>query len=139
MAGLKPYCASCRSTYRSWPEHAASDKHRKSSSSVRSSGAAGSQPYRPPAILPRSDAAYDAWLEERALAVMPPTLDELPPVEQLYPDMELDPPRAERGHRPPPCQRCGKTFRTPKGRDWHVTNNPRCEKWAARKARRNAA
>ena len=38
-------------------------------------------------------------------------------------------PRPERGHRPPPCQRCGKTFKTDAGASWHAVNNPHCEKY----------
>jgi hypothetical protein len=136
MAGLKPFCASCRSNYRSWAEHAVSTKHRNATTSVRSSGPAGSHAYSGPMVRVASDSAYDAWLEERAALEQPPTLAELPPVE--LGDGPAPVP-GERGYRPPPCERCGDHFKTDKGRAWHVKYNPQCVKWATRKAKRRAA
>jgi hypothetical protein len=37
--------------------------------------------------------------------------------------------KAERGHRPAPCHRCGRAdFATDKGRAWHLEHNPSCAK-----------
>lgn len=66
-------CYACRTGVRSMAEHLTTAGHRARTSSVRSSGPAGSHPYRPPAIMPASDAAYDAMLEERFLAALPPS------------------------------------------------------------------
>jgi hypothetical protein len=136
MAGLGAYCVPCRSRYRSWAEHGSSAKHRAATTSVRSTGPRGSSAYSGPTIRVASDAAYDAMLEERETLAQPPTIDELEPVEL---GDGPTPAPAERDHRPDPCERCGRTFRTDKGRAWHVANNPQCVKWMTRKSRRLAA
>lgn len=126
-------CFACRSGYRSWAEHANTDKHRASTTTVRSTGPRGSAAYRPPAVLPRSERDYDAWLEEKALAVIIPSIDTLPPDEIGDPPQDRE--RAVRGHRPPPCPRCGAQQKTPAGATWHAVNNPQCERWTPAKRR----
>jgi excisionase family DNA binding protein len=78
---MRRACGPCRSNYRTWAEHALSAKHRAATTSVRSSGPAGSHAYSGPTIRVASASAYDAWLEERAALEQPPTLAELPPDE----------------------------------------------------------
>ena len=80
--------------------------------------------------MPRPDSDYDAWLEEKALALLPPSIDDLFPHEIGEPPAPAAP--AERGYVPPPCQRCGKPFRTDAGATWHRVNNPHCEKYVKR-------
>jgi hypothetical protein len=128
-------CYACRTGYRSWAEHANTDKHRRATTSVRSTGARGSAAYRPPAVLPRSVSDYEDWLEEKALeaAVIVPSIDTLPPFEIGEPPPDRAP--AVRGHKPPPCPRCGAQQKTPAGAAWHAVNNPQCEKWAPARRR----
>ena len=128
----KPYCYDCRKSVRSLIEHRTTATHRAATTSVRDHGPKGRHAYRPPATMPRPEADYDAWLEEKYLATLPPSIDDVFPFEIGDP---LPPaPPAERAVVPPPCQRCGKTFRTPAGARWHATNNLDCEKWV-RKSR----
>ena len=126
----RPYCYDCRSSVRSLVEHRATDKHRAATTTVRSTGGKGSHAYRPPAVMPRPESDYDAWLEEKYLATLPPSIDDVFPHEIGEPPAPAAP--AERGYVPQPCQRCGKTFRTEAGADWHRHNNPHCEKWLRR-------
>ena len=128
----RPYCYDCRKSVRSLIEHRTTATHRAATTSVRSSGPKGSHAYRPPAVMPRPESDYDAWLEEKALALLPPSIDDVFPHEIGEPPAPAAP--AERGHRPPPCQRCGKILKTDAGARWHAVNNPHCEKYA-RKSR----
>lgn len=130
---IKPYCYDCRKAVRSLIEHRTTATHRATISPVQDHGAKGRSAYRGPVTLPRPEADYDAWLEEKYLATLPPTIDDVFPHEIGEPPAPAPP--AERDHRPPPCQRCGKAFRTDAGASWHRVNNPRCEKWLARKSR----
>jgi hypothetical protein len=72
-----------------------------------------------------------SWLAEKYLDSLPPSIDDVFPTEIRDPLPER---HAERDHRPEPCGRCGKTFRTDAGARWHATNNQDCERWA-RKSR----
>lgn len=130
--GVAAYCHDCRSRVRSMIEHRATAKHRASTTSIRSSGPKGSSPYRG-YTLPAPDSAYDAYLEQQYLDSLPPTIDELFPLEIM--DAPPEAPTPERGYRPEPCGRCGATFRTPAGRSWHMTRNTRCERWRPARAR----
>ena len=127
----RPYCYDCRKTVRSLVEHRTTATHRAATTSVRSSGPKGSHPYKPP-MMGYSAAAHDAWYEEQYLATLPPSIDDVFPFEIGEPPAPAAP--AERGHRPPPCSRCGKTFKTDAGAIWHAGNNPHCERYA-RKSR----
>ena len=131
--GVKPYCYDCRKAVRSLIEHRTTAGHLAARSSIKDHGPKGRSPYRPPATMPRPDADYDAWLEEKALALLPPSIDDVFPFEIRDPLPESAP--AVRDHTPAPCERCGKTFRTDAGARWHRVNNPQCEKWQARKSR----
>lgn len=126
----KPYCYDCRKTVRSLTEHRATATHRAATTSVRSTGGKGSHAYRPP-VMGYSAAAHDAWYEEQYLATLPPSIDDLFPTEIRDPLPERV---ATRGATPGPCEKCGKTFRTPAGASWHAVNNTDCERWA-RKSR----
>lgn len=130
------YCYSCRTSVRTMAEHLTTAGHRARTSSVRSTGPAGSHAYRAPAVLPRPESEYDAMLEERYLASLPPTVDELFPDEIMDPVPEPAP--AVRGYVPEPCGRCGATFRTDGGRSWHLRRNPRCTRWRPARARLSA-
>ena len=140
----RPYCSPCRSTYRTWAEHATTQKHRASTTTIRSTGARGSAAYKPPAVLPRSMKDYEDWLEEKAyteatIVSRPPQDDGLPSIDTLPPAFVGDPPpereRAVRSIRPDPCPRCGAQQKTQAGATWHLVNNPQCEKWAPAKRR----
>ena len=122
----KPYCHDCRSSVRSLVEHRTTAKHRDATTSIRSSGPKGSHAYRPP-MMGYNANDHDAWYEEQALAAMPPSIDDLFPDEIMDPMVETGP--AIRGAVPEPCARCGKGFRTPAGRHWHIVHNVKCEKW----------
>lgn len=124
-------CYACRSGYRSWAEHATTKKHRERTTSVRSTGPKGSHAYRPPAVMPASDADYDAELARRFIVV--PSIDTVFPYELM--DKPPERPKAERGSKPDPCPRCGAQQRTPAGAAWHRDNNPYCEKWTPAKRR----
>lgn len=125
-------CFVCHTTVRSMAEHLTTAKHRAATTSIRSTGPKGSHAYRAPVVI-GSEADHWADLEERALAVLPPSVDELFPDEIMEPVPDPEP--AERGYRPEPCGRCGRTFRTDGGRSWHLTRNPKCERWRPARAR----
>lgn len=131
MAGVKPYCYDCRKNVRSLIEHRTTATHKAARTGIRSSGPKGSHPYREPMHV-GSQADYDYMLEERALDALPPTVDALFPTEIRDPLPEPAP--AVRGSMPDPCEKCGKTFKTPAGARWHATNNRDCERWQARPA-----
>jgi hypothetical protein len=128
---IKPYCYDCCKPVRSLIEHRTTATHLASRSSIKDRGAKGRSAYRGPLILPRPEADYDAWLEEKYLDSLPPSIDDVFPTEIRDPLPER---HAERDHRPEPCGRCGKAFRTDAGARWHATNNLDCERWA-RKSR----
>lgn len=128
----KPYCYDCRKSVRSLIEHRTSATHRAATTTIRDTGPKGRSAYRAPAIMPRPEADYDAWLEEKALAALPPSIDDLFPIEIRDPLPER---KAERDHRPEPCGRCGKAFKTDAGARWHATNNTDCERWTQKKNR----
>jgi hypothetical protein len=129
---VAPYCYDCRKSVRSLIEHRATATHKAAITTIRDTGPKGRSAYRPHAIV-RSEADYDAWLEEQYLATLPPSIDDVFPTEIADP-MPPAPP-AERAYTPPPCERCGKTFRTDAGAAWHRDRNKYCEKWTARKSR----
>lgn len=77
-----------------------------------------------------ADAYYEQLAQyqaEAAALAQPPSVDDLFPTEIRDPLPEPTP--AERGYRPAPCERCGKTFRTDAGARWHAANNRDCERW----------
>lgn len=61
-----------------------------------------------------------------------PAKTTVPAAPRIVPIVQPEPARkAERGHRPAACERCGRAdFKTDKGRAWHVENNPECAKYA---------
>ena len=124
---LKPYCMDCRKSVRSLIEHRTTATHRAATTTVRSTGPKGAHAYRPPMVGYSASAQYAAYIAEAETRV-PPSIDDVFPVEIM--DPLPAPPPAERGHKPPPCERCGKTFHTPAGATWHRVNNPHCERWA---------
>jgi excisionase family DNA binding protein len=76
----RPHCYQCRSAVRSMAEHLTTDRHRRATTSIRSSGPAGAHPYRPPVHV-GSEEAY--WAERERLALedrQPPSIDVLAPL-----------------------------------------------------------
>lgn len=115
---------------RSLVEHRTTATHRAATTTIRSTGAAGSHAYRPTFRMTSEDDYYERLRldqEEAARLAQPPSVDDLFPHEIRDPLPEPTP--AERGYRPAPCERCGKTFRTDAGARWHAANNRDCERW----------
>ncbi len=132
-ATVKPYCYDCGKSVRSLIEHRTTAIHLSSRTSVKDHGAKGRSAYSGPRIMPRSESDYDAWLEEKYLATLPPSIDDVFPTE--IGERPPEPAPAVRAYVPPPCERCGRTFRTDAGATWHRDRNRHCEKWLARKSR----